>query len=1228
MSTTIDSLDIQITTSAGDSAARIEELARALGNLKNNAKITVVVNGLQKLANTLYSLNPAIRQLDTNKLSDLAQAMNGLASVQRLSGLGSALNTLSRLPAIVNALDAADLVRFATQMQNLANAMAPLARQINVISQGFAGLPANIVQAINAINNMTNATNQATVATQRQGQAINATGLNVMTLISNIHSLIQVFNLLGDILTATIGQAMEWDGIQYRFGRSFGEDAEKVYDHLQRINEAMGLNVQEMMQYSSMYGALLSGFGLSQEKTTTISVGLMELTYDLWAANNDVIKNYEDVATAVKSAITGEIEPIRNLGISLTEASLQEYLDNIGMAHINYEKLAEAQKAEVRYAAMVNAAMQQGVIGTYANEMHTAEGAVRNLSQAFKGLVQAFGSLFIPILQIAIPYLTAFINLLYEAVAAIAAFFGVTLFKIDWSGTNSGVGDMASGLKDAANSAGGVGGGLSDAADAAKKIKDYTMGFDELNVISPPKDSGSGGGGGGGGGGAGDWGEGLDLETLWDESIFAKASQQVDELKQKITEWFEEWKTEIGIIAAALAAISVANLLTQLGTALGLSEKFLTSMTNIKKLAATAIILTIQWSLMSEFLENFIEEGEWESYVWAAITGALGAFGSYLTMGKTGLILSLTITAITSLKATFADGSVDSSEEATTGLTGIVAAVAAIGLAWKTYGPAIVSAFNVIRAFFGAVMGNTAAQSALSMIAPSLAPVASALSSAASAVGSFIAGITAPAWAVIAAIIAAVASVVLFLYRNWEKVVAAVKKFFKEKIAPKLEKIKEHWDELVETVRPAIDLFKKAKERVGEIAEKFSEWWEKVEPLRVALDAVLKVFEGLGGVIFAVGGGLIAGVINMLVGIADSLIQIFTDVTRTIGDIYNFVVALFSGEGIEEAWDKIWTDVVEVVSGIWELVYTPIKDFVDGIIEFFVDLWDELVGHSIVPDTIDSIVEWFCSLPDKIWGAVQEFVDGIVLKFEGMWDDIKLWYNTNVAPKFTKAYWQGVFDNVITGISTKLSELKGEISDKWDGVVEWYNENVAPKLTVEYWSEKIASFIDVGKEIVENIKEGLSEKWEELVQWWEDLELPEFQIKKPHLSWGSKPASGWIADTLEALGLPTKIPDLKVEWYAQGGFPGMGELFVAREAGPELVGRIGNRSAVANNDQIVAAVSQGVYGAVVAAMSASGGNSGQSINVYLDGKQIYTSVKKVEAERGVSIMGNQLGYAY
>ena len=79
------------------------------------------------------------------------------------------------------------------------------------------------------------------------------------------------------------------------------------------------------------------------------------------------------------------------------------------------------------------------------------------------------------------------------------------------------------------------------------------------------------------------------------------------------------------------------------------------------------------------------------------------------------------------------------------------------------------------------------------------------------------------------------------------------------------------------------------------------------------------------------------------------------------------------------------------------------------------------------------------------------------------------------------------------------------------------------------------------------------------------------KIKTPHLSWreGGSQATGVIRTVLEALSLPTSLPKLRVDWYAKGGLPKAGQLFVANERGAELVGNIGGQSFVANQNQVV-----------------------------------------------------------
>ena len=141
--------------------------------------------------------------------------------------------------------------------------------------------------------------------------------------------------------------------------------------------------------------------------------------------------------------------------------------------------------------------------------------------------------------------------------------------------------------------------------------------------------------------------------------------------------------------------------------------------------------------------------------------------------------------------------------------------------------------------------------------------------------------------------------------------------------------------------------------------------------------------------------------------------------------------------------------------------------------------------------------------------------------------------------------------------------------------------------------------------------------WSSISSWLGSLSYKlKFTLPKIGVNWGET----------KTMGFTIKYPK-SFYTYAKGGFPDEGEFFLAREAGPEMVGQIGSRSAVVNNDQIVEAVSEGVYAAVLAAMKASEGGGAQNVNVYLDGKQITATVEKRQRERGATLMGNEV-YAY
>lgn len=154
--------------------------------------------------------------------------------------------------------------------------------------------------------------------------------------------------------------------------------------------------------------------------------------------------------------------------------------------------------------------------------------------------------------------------------------------------------------------------------------------------------------------------------------------------------------------------------------------------------------------------------------------------------------------------------------------------------------------------------------------------------------------------------------------------------------------------------------------------------------------------------------------------------------------------------------------------------------------------------------------------------------------------------------------------------------------------------------------------------IISTVKNGLETGFETIKNTWSNLSLDSFKVKLPRFSLDG-------AFDIEQ----NKVPTVSVRWYAGGGFPENGEMFIAREAGPEFVGAIGNRTAVANNDQIVKGIAGGVAEAnaeqnallreqnelLLAILSKTG-------NINLDGKKVTKAINSQNRANGAVIFAN------
>ena len=185
--------------------------------------------------------------------------------------------------------------------------------------------------------------------------------------------------------------------------------------------------------------------------------------------------------------------------------------------------------------------------------------------------------------------------------------------------------------------------------------------------------------------------------------------------------------------------------------------------------------------------------------------------------------------------------------------------------------------------------------------------------------------------------------------------------------------------------------------------------------------------------------------------------------------------------------------------------------------------------------------------------------------------------------------------------------IKISVSDKdkdtfekaWKGVVKVFS--IAGDIFTDIKDGIVSAFKTVVNGIIKGINKVVSIPFEGINTALTKLKSVEIMGLKPF-------------DAIRTISIPS-IPLL-----AEGGFPDVGQMFIAREAGAELVGNIGGRTAVVNNDQIVESVSTGVYQAVVAALGSNNNDDGNTqIVINLDGEKIYENQQKVARNRGYNL---------
>lgn len=683
----ITSLSVEISAESQGAELNIDKLATAISNLRTKGSVTKVVNSLDRLAGSIATLKQssagmsgldkitsflngisnfnttastksintvvnAIKKIPTavsglngvdfySMSGSITQLTNALAPLSildasNLKALGSAFNAIGKVPDLTDKLKATDLDSFASSCQKISAALTPLASQLDKVGNAFAKLPPQLSKVVTQANRVTAANERQKKSYLSLSNQLNGFMLSAKKLVS--------LKAIAEYLGKAVAKFNDFYEATDLFHNAMGNLSGEADTLISKMQGLLGVDPTKAMTYMATIQSLGTSFGLTSDKAYVLSKNLTQLAYDegsYW--NKDVAETF----TAMSSAISGEIEPIRRLGVDLSQARLQQELLALGF-NKQVSSLSQADKAVLRYIAIMK--QTANVQGNLAQTIQSPANQIKILKAQLDMLAKSVGSLLYPALKSILPPLIAAVQLIREFVEWVAKLMGVKVVFTDFTKS--------------ADSVGGIGDAMDDTADstkkAAKALKDYTMGFDELNIIDPTQGSSGSGSGASAGNILGD----VDLSGY--DMFKNYVGTSIDEMKQKI----KSMLPLIESIAAAFALWELGKFIKQIG-------EVIKGMNGIQKAAAMIAVLVIEWTLVQKFSDSFLKTGDVKAFFTEWLTTAAAAIGGYALFGAEGASLALIVSAVAqleSIKTNLSQGTVKATD-ASVWIQGISAAV-------------------------------------------------------------------------------------------------------------------------------------------------------------------------------------------------------------------------------------------------------------------------------------------------------------------------------------------------------------------------------------------------------------------------------------------------------------------------------------------------------------------------------------------------------------------------
>lgn len=341
METTIDEVSIEIDSNSKSASDGLDLLSKSIERLQT--RLSIGLKRIGKFNSAIISLKKVSTNvnIDNKTFESLQFSLDGFKNLPSTNNLKSTLEQLKSIPDINKNLNDTEISNFTKKVKDLTEALKPLATEMVKVSTSFSALPNNITK----INTSLSKAQKIVKDSTNKGNFIENLFGGKYGKIIQIGLLINGIQRLGTTISGFVNESNSYIENMNLFSVSMGEATEKAKEFINQYTSVLGIDPSNMMRYMGMFNSLVEGFGLSSDAAYTMSKNLTQLSYDMSSFLNIPI---DEAMQKLKSGISGEIEPMRAVGIALDQATLQETAYTLGIDK-KVSAMTRAQKTELLY---------------------------------------------------------------------------------------------------------------------------------------------------------------------------------------------------------------------------------------------------------------------------------------------------------------------------------------------------------------------------------------------------------------------------------------------------------------------------------------------------------------------------------------------------------------------------------------------------------------------------------------------------------------------------------------------------------------------------------------------------------------------------------------------------------------------------------------------------------------------------------------------------------------